>query len=80
MLFVHQNYCLNYQPLQDWMLALGVVVLVAVDVIILAVYNVVEGVRGNLSATRVFNRENPEDKTGVCNYNWLRKQGHSQLM
>ena len=53
------------------MLALGVAVLVAVDVIILAVYNMVEGVRGNLGATRVFDRENPEDRTGVCNYNWL---------
>lgn len=51
------------------MLALGVAVLVVIDVIILSVYNLVEGVRDNLGATRVQHRENPEDLVGVsCNY------------
>ena len=45
------------QPLQDRYLALGALVLVLVDVIILLVYITVEGVRGNLTAIRVPNRE-----------------------
>lgn len=53
------------QPLQDWMLALGVAVLVIIDIVILTSYNVVEGIRGNLVATRVANRENPQDLLGV---------------
>ena len=55
------------QALQDWMLALSVAVLVAIDVIILTTYNVVEGLKGNLVAERVINPENPEDLSGVSN-------------
>ena len=47
------------------MLALGVMLLVAIDLIILTIYTGVEGTRGNLSAQRVPNRENPEDVSGV---------------
>ena len=47
------------------MLALGVMLLVAIDLIILIIYTGVEGSRGNLSAQRVPNRENPEDVSGV---------------
>ena len=53
------------QPLQDWMLLLGVLVLVAIDVGILLVYDVVEGSRGNLGATRFPNKEHLNDLQGV---------------
>ena len=45
------------------MLALGVLALVMIDLIILITYTAVEGARGNLSAQRVTNRENPKDVT-----------------
>ena len=51
------TYTIHMQPLQDRYLALGALVLVLVDVIILLVYITVEGVRGNLTAIRVPNRE-----------------------
>ena len=57
------------QVIKDWMLALGVLLLVVIDLIVLITYTAVEGARGNLSAQRVTNRENPEDIIGVlCNY------------
>ena len=39
--------------------------MVLLDVAILLVYMAVEGARGNLVATRVRNRENPDDVLGV---------------
>ena len=56
---------MHIQPLQDRYLALGVLVLVLVDVIILLVYTIVEGVQGNLIAIRVGNRENLMNVEGV---------------
>ena len=56
---------MHIQPLQDRYLALGVMVLVLVDVIILLAYTIVEGVQGNLTAIRVPNRENPMSIEGV---------------
>ena len=56
---------IHTQPLQDRYLALGVLVLVLVDVIILLVYTTVEGVQGNLTAIRVPNRENLMNVEGV---------------
>lgn len=53
------------QPIQDWMLALGVGFLVLIDLIILVIYTLVEGLRGNLGATRIANEENPEETSGV---------------
>ena len=53
------------QVIKDWMLALGVLLLVVIDLIVLITYTAVEGARGNLSAKRVPNRENPEDMVGV---------------
>ena len=47
------------------MLALGVGFLVLIDLLILVVYTVVEGVQGNLEATRISHVENPEEKSGV---------------
>ena len=47
------------------MLALGVLIFVVIDLIILITYTAVEGARGNLSAQRVPNRESPEDISGV---------------
>ena len=62
----HTYTCtMHIQPLQDRYLALGVLVLVLVDVIILLVYTIVEGVQGNLTATRVDNRENLMNVEGV---------------
>ena len=57
------HYGLKLQAIQDWMLALGVLLLVVIDLIILITYTAVEGARGNLSAQRVPNRENPQDIT-----------------
>ncbi len=42
-----------------------VLVLVMVDLVILVVYTVAEGTRGNLEAERIENRENPSDVKGV---------------
>ena len=53
------------QALKDWHLALGVLTLVLVDLTLLLVYTTVEGVEGNLTATRVRNRENPRVEIGV---------------
>ena len=42
-----------------------VLVLVVVDLVILVVYTMVEGIRGNLGAEKIKNRENPMDTKGV---------------
>ena len=55
----------NMQTVSNWMLALFVLLLVIIDLIILITYTAVEGVRGNLSAQRVPNRENSRDVSGV---------------
>jgi len=47
------------------MLALFVCALVMVDVVILFVYTLVEGVSGNLGPVRVIHAENPSDILGV---------------
>ena len=53
------------QILKDWHLALGVLLLVLIDLIILLVYTIVEGVQGNLTVTRVHNQENYSNIEGV---------------
>lgn len=53
------------QPLHDWHLAVGVLILVVIDLVILITYNIVAGVQGSLTATRVPNRENLMDVHGV---------------
>ena len=53
------------QALKDWQLALGVLTLVLIDLTILLVYTIMEGVHGNLTAIRVPNRENPRVVVGV---------------
>lgn len=47
------------------MLALGVGFLVLIDLIILVIYTLVEGIRGNLGAMRVSHVERPEEISGV---------------
>ena len=42
-----------------------VLVLVVIDLIILGTYTGIEGRKDNLSATRLVNKENPEDEKGV---------------
>ena len=50
---------------KDWHLALGVLTMVLIDLTILLVYTIVEGIQGNLTAIRVPNRENPRVVQGV---------------
>ena len=57
--------CVCIQALKDWQLALGVLTLVLADITILLVYTITEGLRGNLAAIRVPNRENPRVEEGV---------------
>ena len=55
--------------MKDYILALFVCALVMVDVVILSVYTVLEGLRGNLEPTRTVNAENPSEKSsgvGTC--------------
>ena len=55
--------------MKDYILAFFVCALVAVDVVILFVYTLVEGTRGNLEATRTVHAERPSDEphgVGTC--------------
>ena len=54
-----------FQKLKDYHLALFVCALVAVDVFILFIYTLVEGLQGNLEPSMVSNTENPSDTIGV---------------
>ena len=56
------------QNLKDLKLALGVAVLVLIDILILVVYTIVEGLRGSLKATLVQNEENSSSEIGVSSY------------
>ena len=47
------------------MLVLGVASMVAIDLIMLTTYMIVEGVKGNLSATQVTHKEVPTTVEGV---------------
>ena len=49
-------------------LAIGVLMLVLIDLVILIVYCIVEGVHGSLTVARVANREDPIDVkvVGLC--------------
>ena len=60
------------QAIKDWMLALGVLFLVVIDVVILLVYTIVEGSkvyppdgRNGLAARLVVNQETPQTVEGV---------------
>jgi len=61
----HNPVALKKKALKDRHLALGVLMLVLTDLVILLVYTIVEGIQGNLIAQRVPNRENPMDVEGV---------------
>ena len=56
------------QGIQDWKLLLGVTCLVAFDLVILIVFTVVEGLRGNLGPGLEESQENLQDVDGVCNH------------
>ena len=47
------------------MMALFVLCLAIIDVVILLVYTVTEGIRDNLGVKRISNRERPEETFGV---------------
>ena len=59
----------TYHPLQqlfrDYVMALFVLCLVVIDVVILGVYTLTEGLRGNLGVRLTTNRELPEEILGV---------------
>ena len=55
----------SHQKPKDPHLALFVCVLMAVDVVILLLFNLVEGLQGNLEPSMVSNTENPSDTRGV---------------
>lgn len=64
LLLLHVHY--YSQNLKDWALAFLVLFLVVIDVVILTTYTIAEGVRGHFGdTTRIPNRENEEDSTGV---------------
>ena len=54
--------------LQDYVMALFVLCLVVIDVAILAIYTVIEGLRDNLGVKLIVNRERPREVIGVSYY------------
>ena len=54
------------QSIKDWMLILGVGLLVAIDLFILIIYTAVVGSEGKLLAIQVVNSEQPKTEVGVC--------------
>ena len=57
--------CMIDQIISDMKLALGVLSLVAVDMVILITYTAVEGGKGTLIVQRVPHKENPTSVEGV---------------
>ena len=55
----------SWQEFRDWHLALAVLCLVVIDILILGLYMLVEGVRGQLGVEKIINRANSESITGV---------------
>ena len=53
------------QTLQDWMLALIVLMFIAIDVIIFLVYDIYSATQGTLEAIRVSNSERTREEIGV---------------
>ena len=60
------EYTYTMQNIRDRYLMLGVAALVAIDLTILVIYALVEGVRGNLVALEVPHKERPKNIEGVC--------------
>ena len=58
-------FILTLQTIQDWMLALIVLMFIAIDVIILLVYDVYSATQGTLEAIRLSNREKISEEIGV---------------
>ena len=54
------------------MLALGVFLLVVIDIVILSTYMIVASLQGKMSSTLVPNRENLEVREGVSKYSYNR--------
>ena len=61
---LHLSYNIT-QNLKDLKLALCVAVLVLIDVLILLIYTIVEGLRGSLKAVLMQSEENPLSEIGV---------------
>ena len=67
------NSFFNYhhlQKLHDWMLALIVLMFIAIDVVILLVYDVYSATQGTLEAIRLSNRERMREEIGVRDLNF----------
>ncbi len=58
-----------FQTIHDWMLALGVLGLIVVDVTILSIFTIIN--KNDLVAVAHDNRENPEETGGDDNVNYL---------
>ena len=58
-------YIIVPQTLQDWMLALIVLMFIAIDVVILLIYNVYSATQGTLEAVLFRNRERMREEIGV---------------
>ena len=58
------------QGIQDWMLMVGVALLVGIDLTIITLYLAVEGGRGNLLAEETSHKENPIKLEGVSSMSW----------
>ncbi len=63
-IYMYQRYYL-LQRITDRYLILGVASMVAIDLIILVTYTLVEGIMGKLDARRVAHSENPRIVAGV---------------
>ena len=61
----------HLQKLHDWMLALIVLMFIAIDVIILLVYDVHSATQDTLEAIRLSNRERMREEIGVRDLNFL---------
>ena len=53
------------QKIRDWMLMMVVVAMVAIDLVILVVYTLVEGFQNNFTISQVSHQENPVFTEGV---------------
>ena len=59
------------QNIQDWVLALGVVVFIVVDILLLVLNLIISEALGQSKLSVVPNRDNPRTLTGVSTFNQL---------
>ena len=64
----------QYQNIEDWILALGVLVFVIIDIILLFLYTIITESIGESMVIPVLNRDNPRTVTGVSPFPKCHKQ------